>query len=307
MKANNGSSLLMISAGSRWTPEPLNRWIVPSSGEQTSWPAYRHEVRHPVRPDRHLRDEPWAKEPRWRSISAKDTYKIKIDHPSEDEYEAIFMKVTEANGIPYKRICLTTSSSITIRNMAWNLMPATAWHRGPYHWWCHYYNRTPQWTRNRSTSPGRIILWKCEKGRVKGRGFRASARPPVAERIQRAKWHTERVEDSRAKCKRTEVQKSENTKNSSGFCSRRLQPAFISAAFFRFIRKKLKSIKGNNVWIPASREWRKNKHLRMSSHDLLAAILLEDRDQGVFNFNAKNTKIKKDSRNQRATWFVLNL
>ena len=30
-------------------------------------------------------------------------YKIKIDHPSEDEYEAIFRKVCEANGIAFRR------------------------------------------------------------------------------------------------------------------------------------------------------------------------------------------------------------
>jgi len=68
----------------------------------------------------------------------------------------------------------------------------------------------PQWTRNRSTSPGRIILWKCERSRVQG--FKGP----------RVKWKDDKLRKGVAagsvqKNRSAEVRK---RKDSSGFCSR---------------------------------------------------------------------------------------
>src|SRR4030042_3302363 len=105
MKANNG--LFIVDDFGRQQMEPqnlLNRWIVPLE-RRTAFMTLHTGMKFNIPFDqivifatnlepKNLVDEAFLRRIR---------YKIKIDHPSEDEYEAIFMKVTDANGIPYKR------------------------------------------------------------------------------------------------------------------------------------------------------------------------------------------------------------
>jgi predicted ATPase with chaperone activity len=105
MKANNG--LFIVDDFGRQQMDPqslLNRWIVPLE-RRTDFMTLHTGMKFDIPFDqivifatnlepKNLVDEAFLRRIR---------YKIKIDHPSEDEYEAIFMKVTEANGIPYRR------------------------------------------------------------------------------------------------------------------------------------------------------------------------------------------------------------
>jgi energy-coupling factor transporter ATP-binding protein EcfA2 len=105
MKANNG--LFIVDDFGRQQMDPqnlLNRWIVPLE-RRTDFMTLHTGMKFDIPFDqivifatnlepKNLVDEAFLRRIR---------YKIKIDHPTEDEYEAIFIKVTEANGIPYKR------------------------------------------------------------------------------------------------------------------------------------------------------------------------------------------------------------
>jgi len=105
MKANNG--LFIVDDFGRQQMDPqnlLNRWIVPLE-RRTDFMTLHTGMKFDIPFDqivifatnlepKHLVDEAFLRRIR---------YKIKIDHPTEDEYEAIFKKVTEANGIPFKR------------------------------------------------------------------------------------------------------------------------------------------------------------------------------------------------------------
>ena len=105
MKANNG--LFIVDDFGRQQMEPqhlLNRWIVPLE-RRTDFMTLHTGMKFDIPFDqivifatnlepKNLVDEAFLRRIR---------YKIKIDHPTEDEYEAIFMKVTEAHGIPFRR------------------------------------------------------------------------------------------------------------------------------------------------------------------------------------------------------------
>jgi len=105
MKANNG--LFIVDDFGRQQMDPqnlLNRWIVPLE-RRTDFMTLHTGMKFDIPFDqivifatnlepKHLVDEAFLRRIR---------YKIKIDHPSEDEYEAIFRKVCEANGIAFRR------------------------------------------------------------------------------------------------------------------------------------------------------------------------------------------------------------
>ncbi len=105
MKANNG--LFIVDDFGRQQMEPqhlLNRWIVPLE-RRTDFMTLHTGMKFDIPFDqivifatnlepKNLVDEAFLRRIR---------YKIKIDHPTEDEYEAIFRKVAEAYGIPFRR------------------------------------------------------------------------------------------------------------------------------------------------------------------------------------------------------------
>ena len=105
LKANNG--LFIVDDFGRQRMEPqhlLNRWIVPLD-RSTDFMTLHTGMKFDVPFDqlvifatnlepKHLVDEAFLRRIR---------YKIKIDHPTEDEYEAIFKKICAANGIEFKK------------------------------------------------------------------------------------------------------------------------------------------------------------------------------------------------------------
>ncbi len=105
MKANNG--LFIVDDFGRQQIEPqhlLNRWIVPLE-RRTDFMTLHTGMKFDIPFDqivifatnlepKNLVDEAFLRRIR---------YKIKIDHPTEEEYEAIFRKVAEANGIPFRK------------------------------------------------------------------------------------------------------------------------------------------------------------------------------------------------------------
>lgn len=105
MKANNG--LFIVDDFGRQQEDPqnlLNRWIVPlerrtdfmtlHTGMKFNIPFDQLVIFSTNIEPKHLVDEAFLRRIR---------YKIKIDHPSEEEYEAIFKKVCESNGILFRR------------------------------------------------------------------------------------------------------------------------------------------------------------------------------------------------------------
>ena len=105
MKANNG--LFIVDDFGRQQMDPqnlLNRWIVPlerrvdfmtlHTGMKFDIPFDQIVIFATNLEPRHLVDEAFLRRIR---------YKIKIDHPTEDEYEAIFRKVCDANGVIFRR------------------------------------------------------------------------------------------------------------------------------------------------------------------------------------------------------------
>jgi hypothetical protein len=105
MKANNG--LFIVDDFGRQQMDPqrlLNRWIVPLE-RRTEFFALHTGMKFEVPFDqltifstniepRNLVDEAFLRRIR---------YKVKIDHPSLQEYEEIFQAVCEKNGIPFQR------------------------------------------------------------------------------------------------------------------------------------------------------------------------------------------------------------
>ena len=105
MKANNG--LFIVDDLGRQQMDPqnlLNRWIVPLE-RRTDFMTLHTGMKFDIPFDqivifatniepKHLVDEAFLRRIR---------YKIKIDHPTEDEYEAIFKKVCAANAIVFRR------------------------------------------------------------------------------------------------------------------------------------------------------------------------------------------------------------
>jgi len=105
LKANNG--LFIVDDFGRQQIEPqnlLNRWIVPLE-RRTDFLTLHTGMKFDIPFDelvifatniepKKLVDEAFLRRIR---------FKIKIDHPTEEEYEAIFMKVCESNGIAFKR------------------------------------------------------------------------------------------------------------------------------------------------------------------------------------------------------------
>jgi SpoVK/Ycf46/Vps4 family AAA+-type ATPase len=105
MKANNG--LFIVDDFGRQQMDPqslLNRWIVPlerridlltfHTGMKFEIPFDQLVVFSTNLEPKNLVDEAFLRRIR---------YKIKIDHPTRDEYERIFMKMCEANGIPFNK------------------------------------------------------------------------------------------------------------------------------------------------------------------------------------------------------------
>jgi predicted ATPase with chaperone activity len=105
MKANNG--LFIVDDFGRQQEEPqnlLNRWIVPlerrtdfmtlHTGMKFNIPFDQLVIFSTNIEPRSLVDEAFLRRIR---------YKIKIDHPSEREYESIFKIVCEANGVMFRR------------------------------------------------------------------------------------------------------------------------------------------------------------------------------------------------------------
>jgi len=105
MKANNG--LFIVDDFGRQLVPPqnlLNRWIVPlerrvdflslHTGVKFDIPFDQLTVFSTNIEPKHLVDEAFLRRIR---------YKILIDHPTEQEYETIFKRVCEANGIPFKK------------------------------------------------------------------------------------------------------------------------------------------------------------------------------------------------------------
>jgi predicted ATPase with chaperone activity len=105
MKANNG--LFIVDDFGRQQMEPqnlLNRWIVPlerrtdfmtlHTGMKFSVPFDQLVIFATNIEPKKLVDEAFLRRIR---------YKIKIDHPTEEEYEAIFKRICESNGIAFKR------------------------------------------------------------------------------------------------------------------------------------------------------------------------------------------------------------
>ena len=108
MKANNG--LFIVDDFGRQQMDPqslLNRWIVPlerridlltfHTGMKFEIPFDQLVVFSTNLEPKNLVDEAFLRRIR---------YKIKIDHPTRDEYEQIFVKMCEANGIPFKKALL---------------------------------------------------------------------------------------------------------------------------------------------------------------------------------------------------------
>jgi predicted ATPase with chaperone activity len=105
MKANNG--LFIVDDFGRQQMDPqnlLNRWIVPLE-RRTDFMTLHTGMKFDIPFDqivifatnlepKNLVDEAFLRRIR---------YKIKIDHPTEEEYEAIFRKVCDSNGIVYKK------------------------------------------------------------------------------------------------------------------------------------------------------------------------------------------------------------
>jgi predicted ATPase with chaperone activity len=105
MKANNG--LFIVDDLGRQQMDPqnlLNRWIVPLE-RRTDFMTLHTGMKFDIPFDqivifatniepKYLVDEAFLRRIR---------YKIKIDHPTEDEYEAIFKKVCAANAIVFRR------------------------------------------------------------------------------------------------------------------------------------------------------------------------------------------------------------
>jgi energy-coupling factor transporter ATP-binding protein EcfA2 len=104
MKANNG--LFIVDDFGRQQIEPhvlLNRWIVPlerridfmtlHTGMKFDIPFDQLVIFCTNLEPKHLVDEAFLRRIR---------YKVKIDHPSEEEYEAIFKRVCNSNGIDFK-------------------------------------------------------------------------------------------------------------------------------------------------------------------------------------------------------------
>jgi predicted ATPase with chaperone activity len=105
MKANNGLFILDDFGRQQIDPHSLlNRWIVPlerrtdfmtlSTGMKFDIPFDQLVIFSTNIEPRRLVDEAFLRRIR---------YKIKIDHPSEQAYEAIFRKVCEANGIEFRK------------------------------------------------------------------------------------------------------------------------------------------------------------------------------------------------------------
>ncbi len=105
MKANNG--LFIVDDFGRQQVDPqhlLNRWIVPlerrtdfmtlHTGMKFNIPFDQLVIFSTNIEPKHLVDEAFLRRIR---------YKIKIDHPSEKEYEAIFKNVCESNGVLFRR------------------------------------------------------------------------------------------------------------------------------------------------------------------------------------------------------------
>ncbi len=105
MKANNGLFILDDFGRQQIDPHSLlNRWIVPlerrtdfmtlNTGMKFDIPFDQLVIFSTNIEPRRLVDEAFLRRIR---------YKIKIDHPSEQAYEAIFRKVCEANGIEFRK------------------------------------------------------------------------------------------------------------------------------------------------------------------------------------------------------------
>jgi predicted ATPase with chaperone activity len=105
MKANNGLFILDDFGRQQIDPHSLlNRWIVPlerrtdfmtlNTGMKFDIPFDQLVIFSTNIEPRRLVDEAFLRRIR---------YKIKIDHPTDQEYEAIFRKVCEANGIEFRK------------------------------------------------------------------------------------------------------------------------------------------------------------------------------------------------------------
>ncbi|ATX82271.1 hypothetical protein Ga0123462_1408 [Mariprofundus ferrinatatus] len=109
MKANNGIFIIDDFGRQQMDPQDLlNRWIVPlerhtdflslQSGMKFEIPFDQLVVFSTNLEPKKLVDEAFLRRIR---------YKIKIDHPTEQEYEKIFRAVCDANGVEYKQEMLT--------------------------------------------------------------------------------------------------------------------------------------------------------------------------------------------------------
>jgi energy-coupling factor transporter ATP-binding protein EcfA2 len=105
MKANNG--LFIVDDFGRQQIDPqnlLNRWIVPLE-RRTDFMTLHTGMKFDIPFDQlvifatNIEPKKLVDEAFLRRIR----YKIKIDHPAEGEYEAIFKRVCESNGITFKR------------------------------------------------------------------------------------------------------------------------------------------------------------------------------------------------------------
>ena len=105
MKANNG--LFIVDDFGRQQMEPqnlLNRWIVPLE-RRTDFMTLHTGMKFSIPFDQlvifatNIEPSKLVDEAFLRRIR----YKIKIDHPTEEEYEAIFKRICESNGIAFKR------------------------------------------------------------------------------------------------------------------------------------------------------------------------------------------------------------
>ena len=105
MKANNGIFIVDDFGRQQMDPQDLlNRWIVPlerhtdflslQSGMKFEIPFDQLVIFSTNLEPKKLVDEAFLRRIR---------YKIKVDHPSEHEYEQIFKAVCEANGVEYRR------------------------------------------------------------------------------------------------------------------------------------------------------------------------------------------------------------
>jgi predicted ATPase with chaperone activity len=105
LKANNG--LFIVDDFGRQQIEPqnlLNRWIVPLE-RRTDFMTLHTGMKFDIPFDQlvifatNIEPKKLVDEAFLRRIR----YKIKIDHPTEEEYEAIFKRVCESNGIAFKK------------------------------------------------------------------------------------------------------------------------------------------------------------------------------------------------------------